>query len=266
METGLEASHLSQHLAVLRRHRLVDFERRASHVYYRLAFPDVAELLAVARRLPAAADYRPLRRSWRSDLLAVLTVGIVALPLALGFGICAGAGAEAGIVAAIVVVTVLALVLPTPLADIGARTRLASMSHAVVLLLVVLVAAHPVALIPLAALSGVLMVIAVRMVHFATVRSILRSTRADAVAPIVTAIVTISVDLIVAVVIGMVVAGVFAIRGLSRAMGVTREASATTGTCSPRCPTPSSMREVTWRASGPPAELRARAPRPWRVA
>ncbi|MBW9108417.1 ArsR/SmtB family transcription factor [Microbacterium ureisolvens] len=50
-ETGLEASHLSQHLAVLRRHRLVASERRASHVYYRLAGPKVAELLAVARAL-----------------------------------------------------------------------------------------------------------------------------------------------------------------------------------------------------------------------
>lgn len=50
-ETGLEASHLSQHLAVLRRHRLVASERRASHVFYRLSDPVVAELLAVARRL-----------------------------------------------------------------------------------------------------------------------------------------------------------------------------------------------------------------------
>ncbi|WP_194411460.1 ArsR/SmtB family transcription factor [Microbacterium cremeum] len=50
-ETGLEASHLSQHLAVLRRHRLVESERRASHVYYRLADDKVAELLAVARAL-----------------------------------------------------------------------------------------------------------------------------------------------------------------------------------------------------------------------
>ncbi len=49
--TGLEASHLSQHLAVLRRHRLVASDRRGSHVYYRHAHPDVAELLAVARRL-----------------------------------------------------------------------------------------------------------------------------------------------------------------------------------------------------------------------
>lgn len=50
-DVGLEPSHLSQHLAVLRRHRLVESERRASHVYYRLADPKVAELLAVARSL-----------------------------------------------------------------------------------------------------------------------------------------------------------------------------------------------------------------------
>lgn len=105
----------------------------------------------------------------------------------------------------------------------GARTRMAAVTHAVVLLLVVLVAAQPVGLIPLAALSGVLMMTAVRMVHRATVRSILRSTRADAIAFVVTAVVTISVDLIVAVVIGIVVAGVFAIRSVSRATGVARE-------------------------------------------
>lgn len=50
-ETGLEASHLSQHLAVLRRHRLVLSNRRASHVYYRLADARIAELLAVSRAL-----------------------------------------------------------------------------------------------------------------------------------------------------------------------------------------------------------------------
>ena len=91
------------------------------------------------------------------------------------------------------------------------------------LLAVVLVVAGPVAHIPLAALSGVLMVTAVRMVHVATARSILRSTRADAAAFVVTAVVTVSVDLIVAVGIGVVVAGAFALRGLARAAGVARE-------------------------------------------
>lgn len=106
----------------------------------------------------------------------------------------------------------------------GAATRLAAITHAAVLLLVVLVVAEPVGSIPLAALSGVLMVTAIRMVHATTVRSILRSTRADAAAFVITAIVTVSVDLIVAVVIGMIVAGVFALRSLSRATGVHREA------------------------------------------
>jgi ArsR family transcriptional regulator len=49
--TGLEASHVSQHLAVLRRNRLVVSERRGSLVFYRLAYPEVADLLRVARAL-----------------------------------------------------------------------------------------------------------------------------------------------------------------------------------------------------------------------
>lgn len=49
--TDLEASHLSQHLSVLRRNRLVLADRRASQVFYRLAYPQVADLLRVARAL-----------------------------------------------------------------------------------------------------------------------------------------------------------------------------------------------------------------------
>ncbi|MBB6404191.1 metalloregulator ArsR/SmtB family transcription factor [Arthrobacter sp. AZCC_0090] len=49
--TGLEASHLSQHLAVLRRYHLVKGERRALQMFYTLAYPQVAELLSVARLL-----------------------------------------------------------------------------------------------------------------------------------------------------------------------------------------------------------------------
>ena len=51
--TGLEASHLSQHLAVLRNNRLVTADRRGNQVYYRLAYPQVADLLRVARALLA---------------------------------------------------------------------------------------------------------------------------------------------------------------------------------------------------------------------
>ncbi|WP_308490986.1 SulP family inorganic anion transporter [Microbacterium terrisoli] len=105
----------------------------------------------------------------------------------------------------------------------GGRTRLASVFHALVLLTVVLVAAGPVGRIPLAALAGVLMITAVRMVRLQTMRSILRSTRSDATGFIVTALVTVSVDLIVAVLIGVLCAGFFAIRNLSRATGIRRE-------------------------------------------
>lgn len=52
-ETGLEASHLSQHLAVLRNYGLVTAERRGNQVRYRLAYPQVADLLRVARALLA---------------------------------------------------------------------------------------------------------------------------------------------------------------------------------------------------------------------
>ncbi|OJV98568.1 MAG: sodium-independent anion transporter [Microbacterium sp. 67-17] len=106
----------------------------------------------------------------------------------------------------------------------GGRTRVAAITHALVLLLVVLVISRPVGAIPLAALAGVLMMTAVRMVHASTVRAIITSTRADAIAFVITALVTVSFDLIVAVIIGVLFAGVIAVRSLSRQTGVRREA------------------------------------------
>ena len=48
-ETGLEASHLSQHLATLRKHKVVTSVRTANAVTYRLAHPGISQLLAIAR-------------------------------------------------------------------------------------------------------------------------------------------------------------------------------------------------------------------------
>lgn len=50
-EVGIEPTHLSQQLAVLRRLNLVATRREGSAVYYALVSPQVAELLAVARRI-----------------------------------------------------------------------------------------------------------------------------------------------------------------------------------------------------------------------
>jgi SulP family sulfate permease len=98
----------------------------------------------------------------------------------------------------------------------GARTRVAALTHALVLVAVVLFAASIVGTIPLAALSGVLMVTAVRMVEPHNVRAVFRATRSDAVVMVVTAGVTVAFDLIVAVEIGIAVAAVLALRSIAR--------------------------------------------------
>jgi SulP family sulfate permease len=51
--------------------------------------------------LPSAQDYVGAKDFWRHDVVAGVTVGIVALPLALAFGITTGAGARAGLITAI---------------------------------------------------------------------------------------------------------------------------------------------------------------------
>ena len=94
----------------------------------------------------------------------------------------------------------------------GATSRAAAIIHALVLLMVVLVASQWVAEIPLAALAGVLIATAMHMVKLASLRSLLRSTRGDAVVLVVTAVATIAVDLVTAVILGLVVAGGVALR------------------------------------------------------
>lgn len=105
----------------------------------------------------------------------------------------------------------------------GGRTRLAAILHAVLLAGVVAVGAGVVAAIPLAALAGVLMVTATRMISVATVRTVMGATRADAAVFVGTAIVTVSVDLITAVLVGIAVAAFLALRTLARSSGVHRE-------------------------------------------
>jgi ArsR family transcriptional regulator len=48
-DTGIEATLLSQHLAVLKRHGVVRAERVGNAVYYELAHPAVSDLLVIAR-------------------------------------------------------------------------------------------------------------------------------------------------------------------------------------------------------------------------
>ncbi|HIY24790.1 MAG TPA: SulP family inorganic anion transporter [Candidatus Brachybacterium merdigallinarum] len=105
----------------------------------------------------------------------------------------------------------------------GARTRMASIVHALVLLAVVYVASGPVGMIPLAALAGVLFMTAIRMVNVQVARSIMTSTRSDAWIFVITALITVSFDLIWAVLIGVVLAAVVALRAAARTTGVSIE-------------------------------------------
>ncbi|MDF1521582.1 MAG: SulP family inorganic anion transporter, partial [Trueperaceae bacterium] len=98
----------------------------------------------------------------------------------------------------------------------GARTRLAAVVHGLTLLAIVLVAAPLAARVPLAALAGILLVVAARMVEGHALRTILRSTKSDAFVLVLTMGVTVLFDLILALEVGLVAAGILFIVRVSR--------------------------------------------------
>ncbi|MDF5753380.1 SulP family inorganic anion transporter [Spongiactinospora sp. TRM90649] len=98
----------------------------------------------------------------------------------------------------------------------GASSRLAALAHAAVLAAIVFTAADLVARIPLAALAGVLLATAVRMIEAGSVLAMMRSTRGDAIVLTLTAAATLALDLVQAVILGLLVAGVLALRAIAR--------------------------------------------------
>jgi SulP family sulfate permease len=111
-------------------------------------------LQPLTRLLPRRADYAGLRRSWPRDLAAGVTVGVVALPLALGFGVASGVGAAPGLVAAVVAGAVAAVFG-------GSSLQVSGPTGAMTVVLVPLVAQHgPGVVYPVAVMAGVLVVAA----------------------------------------------------------------------------------------------------------
>lgn len=112
-----------------------------------------AALAHLRRFLPSRRDYDGLRSSWKTDLLAGITVGIVALPLALAFGVSSGVGAEAGLITAVVAGLVAA-------AMGGSHVQVSGPTGAMVVVLAPVVAVHGAGSIALVSLmAGVLVVI-----------------------------------------------------------------------------------------------------------
>lgn len=103
---------------------------------------------------PSRADYRAVPTSWRPDLMAGLTVGVIALPLALAFGISSGAGPQAGLVTAIVAGIVAAVFG-------GSAVQVSGPTGAMVVVLAPVVAAHGVGSVAvLSVMAGILVVVA----------------------------------------------------------------------------------------------------------
>lgn len=104
--------------------------------------------------LPGPGDVKPLRTSWRRDLIAGVTVGVVALPLALGFGVSSGMGASAGLVTAIVAGLVAAIFG-------GSNVQVSGPTGAMAVVLAPVVAAYGTqAVVAVSVIAGVMLVIA----------------------------------------------------------------------------------------------------------
>jgi SulP family sulfate permease len=88
----------------------------------------------------------------------------------------------------------------------GGRTPVAGMVHAITLLLVLLTAGPLADLIPLAALTGVLIVVSYHMSEWHSFRFLLSGPGSDKIVLLATFLLTVFVDLVVAVEVGMVLA------------------------------------------------------------
>nr|WP_242423897.1 SulP family inorganic anion transporter [Frankia sp. EI5c] len=98
----------------------------------------------------------------------------------------------------------------------GASSRLAALTHAAILALIMLCAGPLVARVPVAALAGVLLATALRMVEVSSLRALGRASRSDALVLALTAGATVAFDLVIAIVLGLAVAGALALRAVAR--------------------------------------------------
>ena len=107
---------------------------------------------SLAGLLPGPSDYSGLSGRWGKEFVAGATVGIVALPLALGFGVASGAGAAAGLITAIVA-GVIAAVFG------GSHLQVSGPTGAMTVVLLPVIAHYGVQTVPLLALMAGVMVV-----------------------------------------------------------------------------------------------------------
>jgi SulP family sulfate permease len=104
----------------------------------------------------------------------------------------------------------------------GARTPVAGMIHAVILLVVLLVAAPLASFIPMPVLAAILLVVSYNMGEWHEIPKLLRLTKTDISVWLATFGLTVFADLTVAVEVGMILAGLLFIRRVSVTSTVSR--------------------------------------------
>ena len=104
-------------------------------------------------RLPTKSDFPQTRREFIDDLIAGITVAIVALPLAIGFGITSGMSAAAGISTAIIAGFIAALLG-------GSRLQVSGPTGAMTVILIPVIDRYGVSAIPaLGVIAGAIVVL-----------------------------------------------------------------------------------------------------------
>lgn len=98
----------------------------------------------------------------------------------------------------------------------GARTRMAAVMHALLVLAMLLALAPLVARIPVAALAGVLIAVAVRMVEVGKLRALWHGSRVEAAVYLATAGAVVATDLMVGVAVGLAAAFAYFAYEMSR--------------------------------------------------
>ena len=98
----------------------------------------------------------------------------------------------------------------------GGRTPVAGMVHAIVLLIILLIAGKWASYIPIANLAGILVIVAYNMSEWRNFKSILKGPRGDVAVLLITFFLTVLIDLTVAIEVGIVLAAFLFMRDMIR--------------------------------------------------
>ena len=102
----------------------------------------------------------------------------------------------------------------------GGKSPVAGIIHAITLLLILMLAGQYAAMVPLAALAGILVIVCWNMAEVSTFTHLLKGPRQDAVVLCLTFILTVLIDLVVAVEVGVVLAALLFIGRMAQISNV----------------------------------------------